>query len=54
MKKIKEKNFLIKFFTKIILLITKFRVNSIGDEGAKELVQGIKTLIILSSLAINL
>jgi hypothetical protein len=34
--------FLIKSYTKNILLIMKFRNNSIGDQGVKELAQGIK------------
>ncbi len=39
---------------KNIFLITKFSDNSIGEEGAKELAQGLKTLIYLNSLRIDL
>jgi hypothetical protein len=44
MKK-KAKKFQIKSFAKNFLLILKFRGNSIGAEGAKELAQDLKTLI---------
>ncbi len=43
-----------KSFSKNILLITKFRYNLIGAEGVKELAQGLKTFINLSSLTIGL
>ncbi len=45
---------LIKSFVKNILLLTKFSLNYIGIEGAKELAQGLKTLINLNSLTILL
>ncbi len=54
MKKIKSKKFLIKFFANNIIFITKFRNNSIGVEGAEELAQGLKALLNLNSLEINL
>ncbi len=37
-----------------ILLITKFRGNSIGVEVTKELTHGLKTLINLNTLTIDL
>ncbi len=43
-----------KSFAKIFILITKIRDNSIGDEGAIDLAQGLKTLINLKSLTILL
>ncbi len=43
-----------KSFAKNIFLITKFSFNSIGDEGAKGLGQGLKELNNLNSLTINL
>ncbi len=49
----KEKKFLIKFFPKKFL-IKKFRSNSIKAEGAKELAQGLKALINLNSITIDL
>ncbi len=53
MKKIKRRNSN-KFFSKSILFLTKFRRNSIGVEGAKELAKGMKELINLYSLTLNL
>ncbi len=53
MKK-KAKKFLIKSFVKNIFLIKKFSQNSIRVEGAKELGQGLKELINLNSLTLNL
>ncbi len=54
-EKNKAKKFLIKsFFAKNILLITKFSQNKIGGEGVKELAQGLKALINLNSLTIDL
>ncbi len=41
-------------FSEKVLLITKFRENSIDVGGAKELAQGLRALINLSSLTINL
>jgi hypothetical protein len=40
-EKNKAKKILIKSYAKIILIITKFRENSIKDEGAKKLAQGL-------------
>jgi hypothetical protein len=50
----KTKKFLIKSFAKNILYITQFRRNSIGDEGAKEVAQGLKAFINLNFLTIDL
>jgi hypothetical protein len=47
------KEFLIKSFYKKIK-INKFSWNSIGFEGAYELAQGLKALINLNSITINL
>ncbi len=52
MKK-KAKKFQIKSFAKNFLLILKFRGNSIGAEGAKELAQDLKTLINLKQIYLN-
>ena len=53
-EKNKAEKFQIKSFAKNILLIKKTRSYSIGDEGAKELAQGLKSLINLNSLTIDL
>ncbi len=54
MKKNNAKKLQIKSFAKNIFLITKFSWNKIGVEGAKELGQGLKELIKLNSLTLNL
>ncbi len=53
-EKNKAKKFLIKSFAKNIFLITKFSGNKIEVEGAKELVQGLKELINLNILTLDL
>jgi hypothetical protein len=48
------KKFLINIFAKNIFLLLKFRGNLIKFGNAKELAQGLKSLINLNSLTLNL
>ncbi len=54
MKKIKRRKFLIKYFAYKFLNITKFSDIFLRDEDDKELTQGLKSLINLNSLTLNL